>query len=87
MYNLQGGGYIIDTPGIRGFGLINIAKEEIYHFFPEIFKVSAGCAFHNCRHIGEPGCAVMKAVKNGIISELRYRSYVSMMEDSQKKYR
>jgi ribosome biogenesis GTPase len=87
MYGLQGGGYIIDTPGIRGFGLIDIEKEEIYHFFPEIFEVSAGCAFHNCRHINEPDCAVVKAVETGKISELRYRSYISMMEDSQKKYR
>ena len=87
MYGLQNGGYIIDTPGIRGFGLIDIAKEEIYHFFPEIFEISAKCAFHNCRHINEPDCAVAEAVENGKISELRYRSYVSMMEDSQKKYR
>ena len=87
MYGLQGGGYIIDTPGIRGFGLIHIEKEEIYHFFPEIFAVSASCAFHNCRHINEPDCAVIEAVKSGKISEFRYRSYISMMEDSQKKYR
>ena len=87
MYCLNGGGYIIDTPGIRGFGLINIEKEELYHFFPEIFKTSANCAFHNCRHLNEPGCAVMKAVETGKISELRYRSYLSMMEDAQNKYR
>jgi len=87
MYGLQGGGYIIDTPGIRGFGLIHIEKEELYHFFPEIFRVSVGCAFHNCRHINEPDCAVMEAVETGKISELRYRSYLSMMEDSQNKYR
>jgi ribosome biogenesis GTPase len=87
MYELKNGGYIIDTPGIRGFGLIDIGKEEIYHFFPEIFEMSANCAFHNCRHINEPDCSVIEAVNNGKISELRYRSYVSMMEDSQKKYR
>ena len=87
MYSLQSGGYIIDTPGIRGFGLIYVEKEELYHFFPEIFKVSADCAFHNCRHVNEPDCAVIKAVEIGKISEFRYRSYLSMMEDSQDKYR
>ena len=89
MHGLQGGGggYIIDTPGIRGFGLVHIEKEELYHFFPEIFKVSADCAFHNCRHINEPDCAVIEAVESGKISEFRYRSYLSMMEDTQNKYR
>ena len=87
MYRLQNGGYVIDTPGIRGFGLIHIEKEELYHFFPEMFKQSANCAFHNCRHINEPDCAVLKAVKNGKISKFRYHSYISMMEDSQRKYR
>ena len=87
MYRLQTGGYIIDTPGIRGFGLIHIEKDELYHFFPEIFKTSAGCTFHNCKHINEPGCAVMDAVEAGEISESRYRSYMSMMEDTQNKYR
>ena len=87
MHRLQGGGYIIDTPGIRGFGLIHIEKEELYHFFPEIFSVSANCAYHNCRHISEPQCAVMNAVENGEISEFRYRSYLNMMEDTQTKYR
>jgi len=87
MFCLQGGGYIIDTPGIRGFGLIHIEKEELYHFFPEIFKMSANCAFHNCRHLSEPGCAVIKAVETGEISEFRYRSYMNMMEDAQSKYR
>ena len=87
MHHLQYGGYIIDTPGIRGFGLINIEKEEMYHFFPEIFKASADCAYHNCRHLSEPDCAVMKAIEAGKISELRYQSYLSMMEDTKTKYR
>ena len=87
MYRLQTGGYIIDTPGIRGFGLIHIEKDELYHFFPEIFKISAGCTFHNCMHTNEPGCAVMDAVEAGEISESRYRSYMNMMEDAQNKYR
>jgi ribosome biogenesis GTPase len=87
MFSLKDGGYIIDTPGIRGFGLIHIEKEELYHFFPELFQVSADCAFHNCRHVNEPDCAVMQAVKTGKISESRYRSYLNMMGDSQSKYR
>jgi len=87
MHRLQGGGYIIDTPGIRGFGLVHIEKEELYHFFPELFQMSANCAFHNCRHVNEPECAVMKAVEDGTISEFRYRSYLNMMEDTQSKYR
>ena len=87
MYSLQGGGYVIDTPGIRGFGLVHIEKEELYHFFPEIFAVSANCAYHNCLHINEPQCAVVDAVQCGKISESRYRSYLSLMEDEQKKYR
>ena len=87
MYSLRSGGFIIDTPGIRGFGLIHIEKEELYHFFPEIFRISASCAFHNCRHVSEPNCAVAEAVEDGKISELRYRSYLNMMEDAQNKYR
>jgi ribosome biogenesis GTPase len=81
------GGYIIDTPGIRAFGLIHIDKQELYHFFPEIFKTAAGCLFHNCRHMNEPDCAVIEAVHAGAISASRYRSYLNMMEDSQNKYR
>ncbi|MDR1667447.1 MAG: ribosome small subunit-dependent GTPase A [Bacteroidales bacterium] len=80
-------GYIIDTPGIRAFGLIHIEKQELYHFFPEIFKMAADCAFHNCRHVNEPGCEVIKAVQAGNISAGRYRSYLNMMEDPQNKYR
>ena len=88
MVDLQDGGSIIDTPGIRGFGLIYIEREEIYHFFPEIFKFSATCSFHNCLHINEPGCAVIEAVNAGKISASRYNSYLSMMEkDTQNKYR
>ena len=87
MFCLRNGGYIIDTPGIRGFGLIHIEKDELYHFFPEIFMASANCAFYNCKHISEPGCAVTESVKNGKISESRYRSYLSMMADTQNKYR
>jgi ribosome biogenesis GTPase len=87
MFQLNGGGYIIDTPGIRGFGLINIEKEELYHFFPEIFKMSQHCSFHNCRHVNEPGCAVTEAVETDKISAFRYRNYLNMMRDAQNKYR
>ncbi len=87
MFALRSGGYIIDTPGIRGFGLIHIEKEELYHFFPEIFKTATECSYRNCLHINEPGCAVIKAVEAGKISFSRYNSYLSMMEDTQNKYR
>lgn len=81
------GGYIIDSPGIRGFGVIDMAKEEIYHFFPEIFRVSKNCRFYNCIHLEEPGCAVRKAVDDGEIDALRYRSYLNMLENGDSKYR
>lgn len=88
MLELSQGGYIIDTPGIKGFGTVDMEKEEIYHFFPEIFKYSAECRFNNCLHLKEPGCAVRKAVEEHFISESRYHSYLSMMEDDQEeKYR
>jgi len=88
MFDLEGGGSIIDTPGIRGYGLINMEKEELYHFFPEIFKESHNCKFHNCTHVHEPKCAVKKAVEEGRISSSRYESYLSMMnEDENEKYR
>lgn len=80
-------GFIIDSPGIKGFGLIDIDKAEIYHYFPEIFKVSHGCKFGMCSHTHEPGCAVKEAVENGIISESRYISYLKIFEDEESKYR
>jgi ribosome biogenesis GTPase / thiamine phosphate phosphatase len=81
------GGAIVDTPGIRGFGVIDLEKGETYHFFPEIFKKSSECRFHNCLHINEPGCAVIKALGEGTISWSRYKSYISIMEDDESKYR
>ncbi|MGC9344778.1 MAG: ribosome small subunit-dependent GTPase A [Bacteroidales bacterium] len=87
MHSLSFGGYVIDTPGIRGFGLIDFDKEELFHFFPEIFKKSHDCKFYNCTHIHEPGCAVIEAVENGEIFESRYSSYLSLMEDQDEKYR
>ena len=88
MIELPEGGYIIDTPGIKGFGVFDMGSVEISHYFPEIFRFSASCRFNNCTHRKEPGCAVLKAVKEHYISESRYRSYLSIMEDeSGNKYR
>ncbi|MCI0522135.1 MAG: ribosome small subunit-dependent GTPase A [Bacteroidales bacterium] len=87
MHPLPGGGYVIDTPGIRGFGVIDFDRNEIYHFFPEIFRQSSGCRFYNCRHLSEPDCAVRSAVTSGEIEQWRYKSYVSMMLGENPKYR
>jgi ribosome biogenesis GTPase len=87
MHPLPSGGYVIDTPGIRGFGVVDMERNEIYHFFREIFKTSKNCRFHNCLHLDEPGCAVRTAVENGEIDFLRYRSYLNIMEGNNRKYR
>jgi len=73
-------GFIIDTPGIKEFGMIDMRKEEISHFFPEIFKVSDNCKFNNCQHLNEPKCAVISAIDEGLIPESRYSSYISIIE-------
>jgi ribosome biogenesis GTPase len=87
MHPVAGGGYVIDTPGIRGFGVIDFDRREIYHFFPEIFRISSGCRFHNCIHLDEPDCAVREGVASGEIEQWRYRSYVSMVLEDNEKYR
>jgi ribosome biogenesis GTPase len=87
MHPLPGGGYVIDTPGIRGFGVIDFDRYEIYHFFPEIFRASPGCRFYNCLHLNEPGCAVREAIAGNKIEPWRYKSYVSMMLEDNDKYR
>ncbi|HOP58585.1 MAG TPA: ribosome small subunit-dependent GTPase A [Bacteroidales bacterium] len=87
MHPLPFGGYLIDSPGIRGFGIVDMDRNEIYHFFPEIFKISKNCRFYNCLHLDEPGCAVREAVEAGQINPLRYRSYLSILEDENRKYR
>lgn len=84
MYPLGMGGYIIDTPGIKGFGLIDINPEELYHYFPELMRAAAGCQYYNCTHVHEPGCAVIAAVEEGGISEDRYISYLKMLEEDEK---
>lgn len=88
MFELDEGTYLIDTPGIKGFGTIDFEKEEVGHFFPEIFRISKECRFGNCTHVHEPGCAVIKAVEESYISQSRYNSYLSVMEDCDAgKYR
>ena len=88
MLELPKGGYLIDTPGIKGFGTFDIDKEELTSYFREIFKFSEQCKFSNCTHTHEPGCAVLKAVEDHYISESRYNSYLSMLEDKEEgKYR
>lgn len=87
MYHVSKNTYIIDTPGIKGFGMIDMDKEEIYHFFPEIFRASKACRYHNCLHLDEPGCEVKNSVVKGDIEWSRYNSYLSILEDNNSKYR
>ena len=88
MLPLPSGGYIIDTPGIKGFGTFNIEPEELTGYFKEIFRFSRDCRFSNCTHTHEPGCAVLKAVEDHYIAASRYQSYLSMLEDKEEgKYR
>lgn len=84
MYPLDSGGFIIDTPGLRGFGLVDLEKEEISKYFPEMLKASQGCRFTPCTHTHEPGCAVKQAVDDGIITAERYNSYIGMLEEDKK---
>ena len=86
MYALSSGGFIVDTPGLRGFGLVDLKKEEIALYFPEMLKASEGCRFSPCTHTHEPGCAVKEAVEAGEISYDRYSSYLGML-DEEGKYR
>lgn len=88
MFTLPQGGYIIDTPGIKGFGTIDFDAATVAHYFPEIFSASHNCRFNNCTHRNEPGCAVLEALAQHYISESRYNSYLSIIEDSSDgKYR
>lgn len=85
MYDLPGGGQIIDTPGIREFGLVDISRQELSHYFPEMQKLITSCQFNNCLHTNEPGCAVKQAVADGIVSEDRYVSYYNILESIETK--
>ena len=88
MFEFEDNGYIIDTPGIKGFGTFDMKDEEVGHYFKEIFQVSANCKYNNCTHTHEPGCAVLEAVENHQISLSRYTSYLSILEDKdERKYR
>src|SRR5574344_2040317 len=88
MYEVVTDTFIIDTPGIKGFGMVNMAEDEISHFFPDIFKISKACRFGNCSHRHEPGCAVLKAVEENDIALSRYESYLSILNDfNEGKYR
>ncbi len=84
MYPLADGGYIIDTPGIKGFGLIDIDDAELWHYFPELMKYSPDCQFYNCTHTHEPKCAVLKAVESGEIAYSRYEGYLKILDEDEK---
>ncbi len=87
MYDLSFGGQIIDTPGIKGFGLVEIEKEELSSYFPEFFKLKSECRFHNCLHVEEPQCAVKEAVENEEVAWSRYRSYLQILEGDEEQFR
>jgi ribosome biogenesis GTPase len=84
MFELNFGGFIIDTPGIKGFGVLEMEKEEISHYFPEMFSLLDGCQYYNCTHTHEPNCAVKKSVEEGQIARSRYNSYLGLLEDEEK---
>ena len=85
MHPLEIGGYIIDTPGIRELGVVDIPDEELAHYFPEMKKVMSRCKFHNCKHLNEPNCAVKEAYEKGIIAIPRYESYLSIMANEDNR--
>ena len=88
LYAMPEGGSLIDIPGIKGFGTFNMSREEIAHYFPEIFHTSRDCRFDNCTHTHEPGCAVQSALERGEIAPSRFASYLSMLQDEEEsKYR
>ncbi|MBB3188211.1 ribosome small subunit-dependent GTPase A [Microbacter margulisiae] len=88
MFPLEGGGFVIDTPGIKGFGMTGMSFADVSHYFPEIFKIASDCRFYNCTHTHEPGCAVIEAVQDGRIDPSRYTSYLSILDEFEKgKYR
>ncbi len=87
MFQLSFGGFIIDTPGIKGFGVVDFEPDEITDYFPEFFKLKSKCKFNNCLHINEPKCAVKEALKNNKIASSRYKSYLQMVEGNEENYR
>ena len=87
LYELDFGASLIDTPGIRGFGLVEIKKNEIANYFPEFFNLKGNCKFNNCIHLNEPNCEIKRAVKDGQIAESRYLSYLSMLDEEEENFR
>ena len=87
MHTIKDLGMVIDTPGIKGLGVIDIPKEEISQYFPEMLNLISQCKFHNCTHIDEPSCAIKKAIEEGKIDVSRYRSYLSIFDEEAEKYR
>ena len=87
MHPLSFGGFIIDTPGIKGFGMVDFEKEEISGYFPEFFKLKQDCKFHNCMHIDEPKCAVKLGLEEGIIAPSRYFSYLQIVKGEEEHFR
>ena len=85
MLVLPDGGYIIDIPGVKGFGVIDFEPSQVSHYFPEIFKIGTGCKYSDCKHTGEPGCAVREALEKHLISESRYASYLSILEEASEE--
>jgi ribosome biogenesis GTPase len=83
MFPLSFGGYIIDSPGIKGYGMVDFSKDEISHFFPEIFAIQSKCKYYNCIHLNEPKCAVIEAVEKGEIALSRYESYLQLLENDE----
>lgn len=87
MFELSFGGFIIDTPGIKGFGVVDFEPEQITDYFPEFFKLKSHCKFNNCMHINEPKCAIKEAIETGEIAYSRYNSYLQMVEGDEEHYR
>ena len=87
MYDLEFGGRIIDTPGIKGFGVVDMGQDEIGDYFPEFFALKENCKFNNCLHLNEPECAVKEALENDAIAASRYRSYLQMVTGEDENYR
>lgn len=87
MFDLDFGARIIDTPGIKGFGVVEIEKEELSDYFPEFFALKSECKFNNCLHIDEPKCAVKQALENDEIAWSRYKSYLQIIEGEDEHYR
>ena len=85
MFKLASGGYIVDTPGIRAFGVVNLEKEVISHYFPEMRNFLNECKYNNCQHLNEPKCAVKDALETGEISESRYITYVQLMNEDENE--